>query len=145
MKSHPLLQRILMQDAADASVATRLLPQAVRHLRRALRHKDCQWILAKRASAQSEAGFSAHLGGRLVNLRVDRTFLEDGTRYIIDYKSARPRAKESRAKFRARQIAEHEGQLERYARVFKEIEGLPVVAALFLTSIPELLKVPLRT
>ncbi len=141
----PLLQRILMQDAADASVATRLLPQAVRHLRRALRHKDCQWILAKRASAQSEAGFSAHLGGRLVNLRVDRTFLEDGIRYIIDYKSARPRAKESRAKFRARQIAEHEGQLERYARVFKEIEGLPVVAALFLTSIPELLKVPLRT
>ncbi|MCY4322937.1 MAG: UvrD-helicase domain-containing protein [Gammaproteobacteria bacterium] len=141
----PLLRRLLMQDSCDASVATRLLPQVVRHLVRALRHKDCQWILTQRESAQSEASFSAYLNGRLVNIRIDRTFVENGTRYIIDFKTARPRAKESRAMFRARQIAEHEGQLTRYARVFNEIEQLPVVAALFLTSTPELLRVPLSS
>jgi len=139
----PVVRRSLMQGTSDASLEKRLLPQAIRHISRALQHKDCQWILGKRESGQSEASFSAYLSGRLVNVRVDRTFVEDGIRYIIDYKTARPRSKESRTDFRARQIAEHEGQLARYARIFNAIESRPIIAALFLTSTPELLKVPL--
>ena len=110
---------------------------------RALRHKDCQWILQPRKSAQSERDFTAFLDNRLLNVRVDRTFIEDGTRYIVDYKTSRPRAKESRQDFRERQVREHRPQLQAYARVFKELGEEAVEAALFLTSTPELVRVAL--
>ena len=141
----PLLRRWLMRDAVGHRGLERMQAQVIRHLTRALAHRDGRWLLAPRASARSEASFAAFVDGRLLHLQVDRTFVEDGTRYIIDYKTARPRAKESRTAFRARQLKEHEAQLARYARIFTEIETLPVVAALFLTSTPELVRVPLDT
>ena len=139
----PLIRRWLMREWSGALKFEGLLSQVIRQLERALAHDDCRWILARRSSAQSEADFCALIEGRLVNLRVDRTFVEDGIRYVIDYKTARPRAQESRTEFRTRQIGEHRTQLARYASVFAKIEALPVVAALFLTSTPELVRVPL--
>ncbi len=140
----PLLQRWLMQEWLEGKALESALRQVTRHLVRALKHRDCQWILKPRDSARSESALSAIVDHRLANLRVDRTFIEDGTRYIIDYKTARPRRKETRVKFRERQIREHSPQLLRYAAAFQQLEKRPIIAALFLTSTPELLTVPLE-
>ncbi len=110
---------------------------------RTLHHPQGAWILKPRASGESESAFSLVIDNRLANLRVDRTFVEDGIRYIIDYKTATPRRKESRADFCARQIREHEAQLGRYQAVFAALDKKPIVTALFLTSLPELVEVPL--
>ena len=142
-RMQPLLKHWLAREWIDETTLQAALKQASRHLVRALRHKDCQWILRPRESAQSERDFTAFLDNRLLNVRVDRTFIEDGTRYIVDYKTSRPRAKESRQDFRERQVREHRPQLQAYARVFKELGEEAVEAALFLTSTPELVRVAL--
>ena len=142
-RMQPLLKHWLAREWIDETTLQAALKQASRHLVRALRHKDCQWILRPRKSAQSERDFTAFLDNRLLNVRVDRTFIEDGTRYIVDYKTSRPRAKESRQDFRERQVREHRPQLQAYARVFKELGEEAVEAALFLTSTPELVRVAL--
>ena len=142
-KLRPLLHRWLMSEWLEGKALESASKQVIRHLIRALKHRDCQWILKPRDSAQSESAFTAVFDNRLVNLRVDRTFVEAGRRFIIDYKTARPLRQESRADFRERQIREHTPQLKRYATAFYQLEELPITAALFLTSTPELLRVPL--
>ena len=137
----PLIRRWLLREWLEGQTLESALRQANRHLLRALKHKDCQWILGPRQSAESERDFSAFLDNRLVNIRVDRTFIEAGKRFIIDYKTSSPRARESRLDFRKRQAEEHRPQLQAYARVFRELEDRPVEAALFLTSTPELVRV----
>ena len=140
----PLLRSWLMREWLEGKALESALRQVIRHLLRALKHRDCQWILQPRDSAQSEIAFTTVIDNRLVNLRVDRTFVEDGVRFIIDYKTAKPLKQESRADFRERQIREHAAQLKRYAIAFQQLEDLPITAALFLTSTPELVSVPLE-
>ena len=139
----PLLRRWLMREWLEGGVLKRALRDAEDHVLRALRHKECEWILCTRDSAESERDYSAFIDNRLVNVRVDRTFVENETRFIIDYKTAEPRRSESQEAFRERQIREHRPQLETYARVFRTLEDRPIKAALFLTSIPELVSVAL--
>ncbi|MCC6587871.1 MAG: UvrD-helicase domain-containing protein [Bryobacterales bacterium] len=67
-----------------------------------------QWILAPRDSAATELALGAG-GNRHV---IDRTFIEDGTRWIIDYKTG------SGLGYRE--------QLERYGRILFTMEALPV-------------------
>ena len=140
----PLLRSWLMREWLEGQALESALRQAAGHLVRALGHRDCQWILQPRDSAQSESAFTTVSDNRLVNLRVDRTFIEDGVRFIIDYKTAKPLKQESRVDFRERQIREHSPQLKRYATAFRQFEDIPITAALFLTSTPELVTVPLE-
>lgn len=137
----PLLRRWLMREWLEGAVLKSALREAEKHLLRALGDKDCEWILRPRDSAASEQDYAAFIDNRLLNIRVDRTFVEHETRFIIDYKTAQPRSNESQAQFRERQVREHRPQLETYARVFKALEDRPVEAALFLTSTPELVRV----
>ena len=139
----PLLHHMLMREWLEGKALESAFRQVIRHLIRALKHRDCQWILKPRDSAQSESAFTAVIDNRLVNLRVDRTFVEDGMRFIIDYKTAKRLRQETRVDFRDRQIQEHAPQLRRYASAFQQYEDLPITAALFLTSTPELVRVPL--
>lgn len=139
----PLLHAWLTQEWLEGKALDSALRQVIRHLVRALKHRDCQWILSPHDSARSESALTTLIDNRIVNLRVDRTFIEKGTRFIIDYKTAKPRRKETRVEFRERQIREHAPQLQRYAAAFQQLEKLPITAALFLTHTPELLKVPL--
>ncbi len=46
------------------------------------------WILASRQDAQCELAVTAVLDGQPRNLVLDRTFVEEGVRWIIDYKTS---------------------------------------------------------
>ena len=43
-----------------------------------------RWVLGEHSEARSEFAVSAVLGGELCHLVIDRTFVEDGVRWIID-------------------------------------------------------------
>lgn len=72
---------------------------------------------------------------------IDRTFVADGTRWIVDYKSSEPEADETEAMFIERSVALHQAQLSRYKKLFLAIETLPVKTALYLISIGKLVDI----
>ncbi|MEZ5528963.1 MAG: UvrD-helicase domain-containing protein [Porticoccaceae bacterium] len=69
---------------------------------------------------------------------VDRTFVYDDTRWIIDYKSAEPTEDESLEQFLWRQRTHYREQLDHYARLFSAMEELPVKCALYFPLIQKI-------
>ncbi len=55
-------------------------------LSRTLEDERGRWLLSPHAEHRCEFAVSAVIEGRLEHVRVDRTFIEDGTRWLIDYK-----------------------------------------------------------
>ena len=91
---------------------------------------DGQWVLRPRADAGAELAI-ARRGeeGRAETRVIDRSFVEDGARWIIDYKTADlgPAADAARL---AAHAERYRTQLEAYAALFAA-EGRPLRLAVF--------------
>ena len=113
-------------DALDQAIG-----QVVRGLTNTLEDERGRWILSGHDEARAEYALTAHLDGYPENLVIDRTFVEDGVRWIIDYKTGSHeggRAEE----FLDREQERYEAQLERYAQVLSRLDpGLRVRVALY--------------
>ena len=96
-----------------------------------------QWILAPHSKAYCEQSLSySHDGIELFGISViDRTFIDAGIRWIIDYKFTRPTELETSGQFTQRQINYYKGQLNHYARLYREIGPEPVRCALYFPQI----------
>ena len=90
-------------------------------------------MLGARQQAVSEYALMEADGDRTSLHIIDRTFIEDGVRWVIDYKSAKLGEAALNPAGRYRQ------QLERYSRLFKQ-EGLPIRKALFFMSSGQLVE-----
>jgi ATP-dependent helicase/nuclease subunit A len=101
-------------------------------------HEQFAWmVLDVHVDQGSELSLSDFTGGSRQEYIIDRTFRDaEGQRWIIDYKSSRPAEKESLEFFLDRQVEQYRGQLTAYARLFTEMEQIPVRTALFFTAIP---------
>jgi ATP-dependent exoDNAse (exonuclease V) beta subunit len=112
------------------------LRQAVERVQRALRGalEDARacWVLGgSHRDAQSELRLTARLDGELVHVAVDRTFVdEQGTRWIVDYKTGLHEGGDLDG-FLDREQERYRAQLERYARVLRNLDQRPVKVALY--------------
>jgi ATP-dependent exoDNAse (exonuclease V) beta subunit len=78
-----------------------------------------RWTLAAHSQARSELALSAAFESRTVHVVVDRTFVdEDGTRWIIDYKTSAHEGAAVEA-FLDNETERYRAQLELYARVLR--------------------------
>ena len=93
-------------------------------LRSTLNSEAGQWVLRGRAGAASEFAVATADGSRIATHVVDRTFVEDCVRWVVDYKSARLGDAVPEEALN-RQAARYRPQLERYAALFR-YEGLPI-------------------
>lgn len=90
-----------------------------------------RWILSASDSAHCEwALTTVDQRGQLCDLIIDRSFVDQGVRWVVDYKSSSPLEGESLLTFLQREQAQYAPQLERYASVL-ESEGLPIKTALY--------------
>ena len=71
---------------------------------------------------------------------IDRTFVADGVRWIVDYKSSEPDAGESEERFIARELQTYIPQLTRYKKLLAKTETLPIKIALYWVSISKLIE-----
>lgn len=71
---------------------------------------------------------------------IDRTFIGDGVRWIVDYKSSEPEAGQSMEDFVAREMETYKSQLLRYQKLLAATEELPIKTALYLVSSGELIE-----
>jgi ATP-dependent exoDNAse (exonuclease V) beta subunit len=110
------------------------LPQAVARVRRALigvlDDPDGRWIVGPHEDARSELTLVDIVDNRLTHLRVDRTFVDGGYRWIVDYKTGTHEGAEQEA-FLDAEVERYRSQMEAYARALARQEGPPVRVALY--------------
>jgi ATP-dependent exoDNAse (exonuclease V) beta subunit len=130
VKAAPAIRALLLQEGvrqSELNIAARRVSEA---LRKTLADERGRWILQRHSSAANEYALSATLGSRRQNIKVDRTFVEDGKRWLIDYKTSDREGTITEA-YLQEQVEKYRADLERYAEILHELDGLPVQGGLY--------------
>jgi len=95
-----------------------------------------RWILGPHTDARSELRVTLRVGDALEHLRIDRTFIADGKRWIVDFKTSEHEGGDVAA-FLASEVERYAPQLERYARALAAIDERPVQLGLYFPLLRE--------
>ena len=115
-----------LENQGHASVeATAGAAEAVAAVCATLRSDSGRWVLADHPGAAAEQAWSSMVAGVTVHHIIDRVFVADGCRWIIDYKTVRAPLAEL-----PQRAAGFRPQLERYAGLFAG-EALPLRLAIY--------------
>ena len=91
-----------------------------------------QWILnPTHLDAHSEYAITSVIDGKLRHLIIDRTFIADGSRWIIDYKTSIPEPGESQTDFMTREQETYSEQLNTYAKAMAALDNHPIKMGLY--------------
>ena len=117
---------LLSVDGADvpAAAEARSQPRSVAALRPA------RPLEARHEEARSELRVTARTELGLEHLRLDRTFVADGARWIVDFKTGQHEGSDTEA-FLASEVERYRPQLERYARAIAAFDARPIKIALY--------------
>ena len=144
----PVQQQALIRRELEPLLPVLHLGEAIKsinkHLANVFSDQKALWILdARHQQSQVESAFfvpdtKADLLQRdeFRQQVIDRTFIDKGCCWLIDYKTAEPKAGESQQEFLLREEKEYLPQQKNYARILQQRYGLPVKAALYFTAIP---------
>ena len=88
------------------------------------------------ADAASEWALAGIDAGTVVHVTLDRTFVADGVRWIVDFKTGRHEGGDPEA-FLAREVDRYRPQLERYARVVRGLDARPIRLGLYYPLVAE--------
>jgi ATP-dependent exoDNAse (exonuclease V) beta subunit len=125
-KLAPAWQRWLQAQGHGPEMAMAAADEAIAALCRTLASATGRWLLAEHVEAGAEEAWSSTSGdGGVANHIIDRCFVADGCRWIIDYKTVHLPETELPAR-----AAIHRQQLERYAGLFADAD-LPVRMAIY--------------
>jgi ATP-dependent exoDNAse (exonuclease V) beta subunit len=105
-------------------------------LERVLADARGRWLLdASHQQARSELALSGVDAGDLVNVVIDRSFVDtDGVRWIVDYKSGRHEGSDTQA-FLDREQQRYREQLERYGRLMSAMDSRPIRLGLYFPAL----------
>ena len=96
-----------------------------------------RWLLdASHAESANEFAICGLLGGEFRELVLDRTFVEDGVRWIIDYKTGRHEGGD-RSAFLDREMQRYKGQLDTYAELMNRLDPRPIRLGLYFPMLCE--------
>ncbi len=133
------MQKWLIQQGHAQVPAERAALQVFAALNITLASQEGQWVLQKHDQAASELSLIEVNDSGLKNHVIDRTFIAEGMRWIVDYKLT-PSSDLAAFAGDLNVIAEqHRPQLERYAQLFAD-EPLPVKKAVFFLSVAKLVE-----
>ena len=109
----PGWRRWLQAQGHDEAQAAQGASEALAALRTTLDSTTGRWLLADHESGAAEQAWSSRDGDVAVNHVIDRIFIAEGVRWIIDYKTVRVPVEELPARAEGFRV-----QLERYAGLF---------------------------
>ena len=90
-----------------------------------------RWLLAAHEEQKNEYALSGVHAGNIVNIIIDRTFIdEQGTRWIIDYKTSRHESGDI-DQFLDMQQDRYQPQLEKYANIMSALDDRPIRLGLY--------------
>ncbi len=156
---HRLLARLVAADLAtptelaieaqrarvEAALATlgiageglgRAAGQVLEALRRTLDDPQGRWLFdPTHTEVAAEWALTGTTGpGSLRSIAIDRSFVADGVRWIVDFKTSRHEGGDLEA-FLARERERHAPQLEGYARLLRALDKRPIRLALYFPAL----------
>ena len=105
-----------------------------------LRSDTGRWLLGNRQDGACEYAITALLDGRAVNLVLDRTFVESGERWIVDYKTGEHRGGDLEG-FLESEAERYRNQLAQYREAMALSETRPIRTALYFPLLDRLVEV----
>ena len=123
-------RRQLREVGVSGRAAGPVVARVEQAVTRCVASADGRWLLADHAEAGCEVALTALLDGRPCNLVLDRTFVADGVRWIIDYKTSTHTGGDL-AGFLESEKSRYRGQLERYRTALALTERRPIRTALY--------------
>lgn len=132
--------RLYRQLLSQAGVRETDLDQAVERvqnsIKNALNHPKMQWALNPQLEeSATELALTSQFDA-IENHVVDRTFVADGVRWIIDYKTSRDRPTE-RTTYLQELVEQYRPQLARYGALFQALEQRPQKWVLYFSEMDE--------
>jgi ATP-dependent exoDNAse (exonuclease V) beta subunit len=131
VSSRPAISAALLGTGVTRGDLEQGIARVTEALTRTLNDERGRWLLSAHGEHRCEFAVSAVIEGRLEHVRVDRTFVEDGTRWLIDYKITE-RTGGDPMRFVQMQVDKYRPDMERYARVLRVLDPRPIRCALFL-------------
>jgi len=102
----------------------------VKALQNVLNDPRAQWLLQPHEHAQSEYRLTGFINDKLVNKIIDRTFVYQGVRWIVDYKTGDHRGSRLE-EFLDREQQRYRQQLEEYVDLMRHIDSRPIRLGLY--------------
>jgi ATP-dependent exoDNAse (exonuclease V) beta subunit len=115
----------------------RAAARVIMALSRALADPHGRWVLGPHAEARAEVRLTLRAGMALEHVRLDRTFVAEGRRWIVDFKTSLHEGADLGA-FLDSEVARYAPQLERYARAVAATDARPVQLGLYFPLLGEL-------
>ena len=130
-----LVSEGVKKEKADAIIAS-----ATDAIENCLASRQGRWILDDHDDARCEYAITAILDKQPRNLVLDRTFVKNGTRWIIDYKTSSHSGGDLEG-FLENEAARYREQLQRYKNAMAITETRPIKTALYFPLLDRLCEV----
>ena len=119
--------QLLGVEPAELEAATERVLEAVSQV---LDDARGRWVLGAHPEARSELRLTVRTASGLEHIRLDRTFVEHHSRWIIDFKTGQHEGGDVE-RFLDSEVERYRPQLERYAAAMSAIDGRDVKAGLY--------------
>jgi ATP-dependent exoDNAse (exonuclease V) beta subunit len=129
----PKIKSALLGEGLPFEQTDKVLQQTLFGIRNTLKDPKGQWILSNHKNGHAEYPLTQFSENRFYRKIIDRTFIENDIRWIIDYKTSRHEGKGMDLKeFLNNEVVRYKPQLDSYATLLKEYgEIRPIKKALY--------------
>ncbi len=128
--SEDMLRTALRQEGLAGEKLDEAVSRALSALANTVADERGRWILSRHPQDERELALTTVLDGRTRQYVVDRTFVFEGTRWIIDYKTSAHTGGDLEG-FLDNEQQRYRSQLEGYAGVLQSLESGPVSLGLY--------------
>lgn len=116
-----LIRRRLLHEGLCGELLESAAARAMQAIRAAMQSPIGRWVLDRHEDAHCEWPLSQRQVGLVSNRVIDRSFVDNGVRWIIDYKTASHQGGNVDA-FLASELERYRPQLEAYVAVLRQLE-----------------------
>ena len=116
--------------------ADKIISRTEKAIDNCLSSKTGQWLLDAHDSAACEYAITAVISAKAKRMVLDRTFIENGTRWIIDYKTSSHSGGDLEG-FLESEAKRYRDQLQRYKHALAINEERPIRTALYFPLLDE--------
>ena len=128
--SEETVRTALRREGLDGDKLDEAVSRTVSALMNTMRDDRGRWILSRHESDEREFELSTMAQGRFRRYIVDRTFVDDGRRWIIDYKTSAHAGGDLEG-FLDNERERYRDQLEGYASLIRTMDSRPITLGLY--------------
>ena len=128
--SDDIIRTALRREGLDGDKLDEAVSRTVSALTNTIRDDRGRWILSRHESDEREFELSTMAQGRFRRYIVDRTFVENGRRWIIDYKTSAHTGGDLEG-FLDNERERYRDQLEGYAALIRTRDSRPITLGLY--------------